>query len=329
MASNPRAPGRRRVARTTRSRVVSAVDAELSKGLSAEIVIVWGLFAVVTCEILATYSRLPASELYHVSGSGLEGGLSRALVFMNFPTALVALAVLVLLFERLDAGRRAVAAVAALLCAAVFWPGVVRQSNLDARPVNALAAGGVLLTLLLGADVARREGVLRTPWARGDWVRLAIAVPLLVLALPWLAAELGFFLNGVPLLGRVFETGRLVTTTPELGPLPAVHHGHHHGMDGVLLVLSALLLSRAVTRLVTPALRVVLTFYLALMFCYGVGNIANDAWNEQIVKRGWTSWLIPGVLEPRITVAWGVIVLATAAISFLAWRARAGRYRQA
>ena len=287
-------------------------------GLPIEVAIVGGLFAIVSAEILVTYSRLPASELYHVSGSGLAGGLSRALVFTNFPTALVALAVLVLLFERLDAGRRAVAVVSGVLCAAVFWPGVVRQANLDARPVNALAAIGVLLALLLSADVARREGVRRTAWRRSDWVRLAIAVPLLALALPWLAAELGFFLNGVPVLGRVFETGRLVTTAPDLHPLPAVHHGHHHGMDGLLLVLSALLLSRPVSGLATPALRLVLTFYLALMFCYGVGNIANDAWNEQLVKRGWISWRIPGVLEPRITVAWGVIVLSTLVIWLVA-----------
>jgi hypothetical protein len=52
------------------------------------------LFAVVTTEILVTYSRVPARELYHVSGSGIEGGLSRALIFVNFPVALLALGVL-------------------------------------------------------------------------------------------------------------------------------------------------------------------------------------------------------------------------------------------
>jgi len=50
------------------------------------------------------------------------------------------------------------------------------------------------------------------------------------------------------------------------------------------------------------------------MFCYGMGNIANDVWLEQVVKRNWTTWEIPNVLEPRITVAWAVIVVAAAAI---------------
>jgi hypothetical protein len=95
-------------------------------GLPVEVLVVWMLFAVVTIEVIVTYSRIPARELYHVSGSGIEGGLSRALVFVNFPVALVALAVLAPLHER-PAGRfsGATAILAAILCAAVFWPGVV------------------------------------------------------------------------------------------------------------------------------------------------------------------------------------------------------------
>jgi hypothetical protein len=95
---------------------------------------------------------------------------------------------------------------------------------------------------------------------------------------------------------------------------PAVHHGHHHGMDGLLLVLSALLLSRVVGSVAASTLRAVSMAYLALMFCYGIGNIANDFWIEQVVKRGWTTWEIPNVLEPRATVAWAIIVIAATAI---------------
>ena len=104
-------------------------------GLPVEVALVWVLFvAVVTAEVVVTYSRIPSSELYHVSGSGIEGGLSRALVFVNFPVALVALAVLGLIYTRLP-GRsyRAVAILAAVLSAAVFWPGIVGQADLDAQ----------------------------------------------------------------------------------------------------------------------------------------------------------------------------------------------------
>ena len=276
-------------------------------GLPVEVVLVWVLFAVVTVEVLVTYSRIPSRELYHVSGSGIEGGLSRALVFVNFPVALVALAVLGLIYTRLP-GRayRGVAILAAVLSAAVFWPGIVSQADLDARPVNAVAAIGVLLALVLTGAVASKGGVSRSSWHRADWVRAALALVLLVAAPPWLAADLGLYSNGVPLLGRLFQSGQFLPERPGLPNFaPAVHHGHHHGLDGVLLVLTALVLSRRVAR------RSALAAYLSLMFCYGIANFANDFWIEQVVKRGWTSWEIPNVTEPRVSVAWSMIVIAS------------------
>ncbi len=268
-----------------------------------EPLLVWLLFGLVAAEILVTYSRLPARELYHVSGSGLAGGASRALVFLNFPAALVAIAIVALVFERLPARTlRALAATAALLCTPVFWPGVVSQADLDARWVNVPAAAGVALAL--GLTASSRPGVSAR---RGDRVRLALAVLLLLAAPAWLAADLGFFLNGVPVLSAVYETGPYF-----------VHHGHHHGMDGVLLVLAALLLSRGLPGIRARALRVVTAAYLALMLVYGIGNIANDFWLEQVVGRGWTNWAVPSVLEPRLTWAWAVIVAGAAAV-WLAW----------
>jgi hypothetical protein len=202
------------------------------------------------------------------------------------------------------------------LCAAVFWPRVVDEANLDAKPVNAVAALGVLVALGLSVLAPRRRR--RPVWSgrqRGDRVRVAVATVALVLGLPWLAAELGFFLNGVPLLGWLFQTGQYRPTVSGLPPFPpAVHHGHHHGMDGLLLLLSVLLLSRVVPSLRHRRLRVALGAYLALMACHAVGNIANDFWLEQVWKRHWTSWQIPDVLRPGATVAWGVIVLGAVAL---------------
>src|SRR3954469_19603611 len=106
-----------------------------------EVVAVWSLLLVDAVAILVTYSRLPAHELYHVSGSGLQGGLSRVLVDLNFPTALVAIAILLVLLDRLHR-LRAVVVAGIVLCLPVFWPGVVDEANLDARPVNVVAAIG-------------------------------------------------------------------------------------------------------------------------------------------------------------------------------------------
>ena len=94
--------------------------------------------------------------------------------------------------------------------------------------------------------------------------------------------------------------------------LAAVHLGHHHGTDGALLVLSALLLSRV--RVSQPRLRAALAGYLGLTFAYGAVNCVQDAWFEQIVKRGWTDASIPPALLPGVRPIWAVIlVLATAA----------------
>jgi hypothetical protein len=228
------------------------------------------------------------------------------LVFSNYPTALVAIAVLALLADQLSGGVPVAAAIiGSALCAAVFWPGVVDQANLDAKWVNALAAVGVLVALALTAW-RLGSGTAWSPARPGDGIRLGVAAVALFGALPWLAADLGFFLNGVPGLDRLFQTG---VYSP-----PAVHHGHHHGTDGVLLLLSALLLSRVVPSMRHHGLRVAVGGYLALMASYAIGNSANDFWTEQVVKRGWTTWSIPDVLRPKITIAWGVIVLGAAAI---------------
>ena len=178
-------------------------------------------------------------------------------------------------------------------------------------PVTTVLARPLDHALVLTFDVARRGGLSRSPWRSADWVRVGVAAVLLFLAVPWLAADLGYYSNGIPLVGGLFQSGETLPTRPGLPSFaPAVHHGQHHGMEGVLLVLTALLLSRRLVEVHGRGLRNLLAAYLALMFCYGIGNIANDFWIEQVVKGGWTSWEIPNVLQPRVTIAWSLIVIA-------------------
>jgi hypothetical protein len=77
--------------------------------------------------------------------------------------------------------------------------------------------------------------------------------------------------------------------------------------------VTALLLSRLPNRI---------SLFLALMVAYGVGNLANDDWLEQVAERGWTSWTIPSALEPAATWTWLAVVLATPAIWALWFRQR-------
>ena len=291
--------------------------------LPLEVALVWAIFILDAVAILVTYSRLPAGELYHVSGSGLRGGLSRVLVDANFPIALAAIAILLILYDRL--GRLRVVAVAGIvLCVPVFWPGVVDEVNLDVRPVNAIAGVGVLVALSLSL-ACRFRGWSRN--ARGDGYRDVVGTVAVLVALPWIFAELGFFLDDVPLLDRVFETGEYRTRGAEV----AVHHGHHHGLDGLLLLLTAILLSRVAPSVRARGVRLLLAAYLSLMAAYGLGNMANDFWTEQIWKRGWTNWQFPDVLQPSFSVGWGLIVLGAAlllAMSIESPHSRMGRLAQ-
>jgi hypothetical protein len=272
----------------------------------------WALFAADALAIFVTYWRLPPRETYHVSLSGFDGGAGRAVVFLCFPTALAAIAVLGVVFERLQPRLRPVALVALVLCASVGWPGMVDQADLDVKWENVLPATGVLLVAALSLT-AGRAAVGARPSRAGDGARIAVAAVAVLLAAPWIAAELGFFLDGVPVLGSLFITGKLVHE-PGGAVAHAVHHGHHHGLDGLLLTLAALLLSRRLGSIRRPGLRALLGAYLALLLVYGLTNMVNDAWDEQLFKRGWTDWLVPNVLVPHASLAWAGMLGAAALV---------------
>jgi hypothetical protein len=288
----------------------------------AEVLAVWTIFGLVGVAIVVTYARLPVDELYNVSGTGLEGGAGRLLVFTGYPTALVAIAVLAVVVDRLRTRWvSAVAVAAALLCATVAWPGVVDQDDLDAKPANLLAAGGTLIALTLTFLALRRGGVgYRRPFG-GAWdaARLVLAIVVVLAAIPWIAVELGFYLDEVPGLGSVFLTGVL---RPEPGhpTLTAVHLGHHHGFDGALLAVTALALSRTVCMLRSGFLRTGYRFYVSLMLVYGLANALQDFWLEQLVKRGATSLEIPTLTVPEASAAWAALLAAALIIHFAAGR---------
>ena len=261
-----------------------------------------------TAVVVATYSWVDPAETYHVSRDGLAGGLSRSLTLINFPIALVAIALVLIAMAVLPAVAWCAAAPAIVLCATI--PLFVDQDDLDARWVNAIPALGVLIALVLTVMAARRAGAAlapRRPW--GGW-RLALAIVVILISLPWIAAELGFHFPGDVFMGE--ELGREKDGTS----IAAVHLGHHHGTDGAVLVLTALLLSRVA--IASRGLRIATFAYLGLMLAYGGVNFAQDAWNEQVVKRGWTDAGIPSALLPGLRPIWlvviGLTIVATAVL---------------
>jgi hypothetical protein len=184
-----------------------------------------------------------------VSGSGRSGGAGRVVVFLNFSTALAAIALVAVVTS---AGRRrwvsALGIVAVVLCAAVVWPGVVDQADLDVRWVNAVAAAGVVLALVLTAAVTALEGIGPSARATRDRLRVVAPIVLLLAALFWIVAEAGFLIGNWPVLGSIYYSGEWYAPFGHARLHHAVHVGHHHGLDGTLLVLTAILVSRTLGR---------------------------------------------------------------------------------
>ena len=280
---------------------------------------IWAMFAAVLVAIVVTYSRLPPEALYNVTGHGfVDGGLSRALVYVNFPIGVAAMAMLLVLADRMSVERRIAAVAAALLWVPVFSPSVVSESRLDATWWNAIPAAGVAVALVLTLTTR----AVHPARVRGDRVRIVVAAALVFVALPWIAAELGLDFTHVPVLGQIFQTHEL---RYQPGPYvfhPAVHYGDHHGLEGTLLVITALLLSRLLGAIRSSRLRTASGLVCALLVAYGIGNIANDFWVEQVVKRGWTTHLLPNVLEPKANVGWLLIVIGALLLWFVAFRPR-------
>jgi hypothetical protein len=271
------------------------------------------LLALMGVAVVVTYARLQRDELYNVSRSGVSGGFSRLLVDLNFPDAIIALGILVIVWRELPRQAAPFAIAAAGLCLVVVVPGVVDQSDLDAKPINLLPALGVVMVLVLSLLTPRAPSQRRV---RGDVLRLVLGSVAIVLAIPWIAAAVGVYLDGVPVLGSVFQTDHIVSFHGN-DPHPAVHHGMHHGLYGMVLVVAALLLSRRLSDAAPVAAPL-----LALMLAYGFGNLVNDDWLEQVAERGWTHETFPSVLEPAINWGWALVLISAAVVWALWFRQR-------
>jgi len=257
----------------------------------------WGLWAATTVAVVVTYSRIRPEETYNVARDGLAGGFSRALVHVDYPIGLAAIALVLVAMAALPRTAWWLGGPAIAACATI--PFVVDQDHLDARWVNAVPAAGVAAALGLTVAATRRAGTRFQPRRPGDPVRVVIACFVVLVSLPWLSALVGFHLPGDVFMGEELVRG------PDGRLEAAVHLGAHHGLYGALLLVTALALSR-----VWPSgrqLRGWLPACTAALAGYGAMNFVQDFWLEQLVKRGWLDWRIPSALLPGlnlVTLAW-------------------------
>ena len=271
--------------------------------------VIWALHGVFLALTFATYVRIDPGELYNVSRGGLAGGAGRTLVELNYPVALAALPVLGLCAARL--GRPAasmLAAVGVALCALV--PFTVDQGDLDARVVNALPALGVMIAAALTVWALREGGLGRSQGTLpGDPLRLVLAVTTVLVSIPWLFAEAGLYAPD-----PIFADE--IVPEPGAPALAAVHLGSHHGTEGAVLLVTALVLSRLLPS-VRGRLAGWISASLALMLAYGTAIAAEDFWHEQVAKRGAVEWRLPNMTLPSIGWGWLGIVVAAVSIELL------------
>lgn len=281
---------------------------------------IWAMWIVVCGATWATTARIPVSLLYGFHGAGVVSAAGRVVVLLGWPVALAAMPLMAVSVDRFLASphsRRSARAVVVAslvsigLCLTVAWPGAQQGSHLDAKFVNVPAAVGVAIafgvTMYVVATTGRGG---RLPRTRTAVVWTAVFVAILLLSIPWLLANLGYYVGDVPGLRSVFMSEQVV---PETGRphLRAVHLGNHEGIDGVLLAITAVVLMRTLRLMARSGRRTALAVYLSVLFVYGLGVALADGWHEQITKRGWTAWRVPNVLHPAASWDWlAVLVLA-------------------
>jgi hypothetical protein len=123
----------------------------------------------------------------------------------------------------------------------------------------------------------------------------------------------------LPLLASIYYSDEWYAPFGHARMHEAVHAGNHHGLVGALLVVTVLLLSRTLPTL-PPRPRRFLGAYLAVLGLYGLANILNDFWLEQVVKRGLTDWQFPSMVAPKASLAWLVLLVVAAFLYWLGFR---------
>jgi hypothetical protein len=261
------------------------------------------LGAIETAAIVGAYRR-PGVPHPDAPG-GLADALRQVEMFLRHPVAPAAVPVGVMALVRLgdDAWPALCRAAPAVGAMAVLSR---RAAGGRLRPATLVASSSVTIGLWLTGEALRARGVGGVaPWGGGDGVRVGVGLGVVALAVPWLLADFGVYAGDVPIVRRVYLSKQRL---PAGAGGPAVHLGHHHGMDGALLVWTGLLLSRQIGGFRAGVGREGMTLLLAFLIVYGLARAAEDFWSEQVVKRGWVTLRLPPLVvggKPTSGRAWG------------------------
>jgi len=283
-------PWRGRLTETVTSRRAVVLPRRQRIG-AGELVTIGLGYAVVAASIAVTESRLAASGR---AAPVWPVGHRSVMRFLGHPW-LPAMAPLAGISVARLHDARAPYGVSALAGGTSAWSLAMLTTGISpVQPIDRLAA--VLVGSGTGVIVsaARRFGVDFAPYPLpGDAFRLVLGGVVVTGAMPWILADLGVYAGDIPGLRTVF----LSRDSPLDPGFAAVHLGHHHGMDGTLLTLTALLASRQLFALPAGLPREMLSLATSSLLIYGLSRWGEDLWNEQVVKRGWTQRKLPIVVR--------------------------------
>ena len=113
-------------------------------------------------------------------------------------------------------------------------------------------------------------------------VLIGLIITFCFFSIPWLLAIVGVYVSDIPLLNLIFLGQQSYEGHP------AVHLGDHHGFGGWFFVTTVwiLMYSRILDKIQKNWIKKFVVFALAFILYYGLIQVFEDGFNEQLAKRG-------------------------------------------
>jgi len=101
-------------------------------------------------------------------------------------------------------------------------------------------------------------------------------------SLPWILCKVGIYISDVPLLNLIFLGQQSYEGHP------SVHLGDHHGFGGwyFVTIVWVLVYTRLIDKIQKPQVKKFIIFGLSFLYYYGMIQVLEDGFNEQLAKRG-------------------------------------------